>query len=116
MQVYRPAAVEAATLLRAQVAGFSGLELGKLEKVYVSMHAQSQPGAQLCTSSSSLSNVSFTQAHVPWSHKHVCVVNKERVLSVKRPRALPFPTPLAPAMFRSPVAAQLDRPEFLHRW
>lgn len=33
--------------LRTTVAGFSGLELGKPERVYISLHASSQPGVQL---------------------------------------------------------------------
>ncbi len=44
-QVYTPPVEESATQLRAQVAAFSGLELGKPDKVYVSLHAESQPGA-----------------------------------------------------------------------
>ena len=46
-QQYTPPVEESVTQLRTSVAGFSGLELGKPERVYVSLHASSQPGAQL---------------------------------------------------------------------
>lgn len=53
-QVYTPLVEECATQLQAQVAGFSGLELGKPDKVYVSLHAASQPGKNSAHVSESL--------------------------------------------------------------
>ena len=49
-QLYTPPVEESVTQLRTTVAGFSGLELGKPDRVYVSLHASSQPGAQLLPS------------------------------------------------------------------
>lgn len=43
-QLYTPPVEETVTQLRTTVAGFAGLELGKPDKVYVSLHASSQPG------------------------------------------------------------------------
>lgn len=45
-QLYTPPVEETVTQLRTTVAGFAGLELGKPDKVYVSLHASSQPGAK----------------------------------------------------------------------
>ena len=69
-QLYTPPVEENVTQLRTSVAGFSGLELGKPERVYISLHASSQPGEQVppttCSSALRLASPGRFKAVPDW--------------------------------------------------